>query len=69
MMILFFVLFFIILGKMIGFAIKASWSIFKAIMYLVFFPFILVMLVVGGMIYVAFPLLIVFGIVGLLSNA
>ena len=67
--ILFFFMFFIIFGKMIGFALKASWSIFKAVMYLIFCPFILVMLVVGGLIYVAFPLLIVIGIVGILRNA
>lgn len=53
---------------MVGFALKASWSILKTLLLLVFIPFILVMLAVGGFVYVAFPLLIVFGIIGLFNR-
>ena len=68
MILLFYFLLFIVFGKMIGVALKASWSIFKAVLFLVIFPFALVMLVVGGLIYIAFPILIVFGIIGLLKR-
>ena len=68
MVILLFCFFLIFLVKMVGFALKASWSILKTLLLLVFIPFILVMLAVGGFVYVAFPLLIVFGIIGLFNR-
>ena len=48
------------------FGIKAAWGISKFLLTIVLLPVILVGLVVGGLIYLAFPILIVVGIVGLL---
>ena len=69
MTILFFILFFTVFGKMIGFAFRATWSFFKVLMFIVFLPLILVGFVFGGLLYIAFPILIVVGIVSLISNA
>ena len=66
---LFTIFFLAIFGKMIGFAFKATWSIFKVMMYLVFLPFILIGLVVGGFVYIALPILLVVGCVSLLANS
>lgn len=68
MVLLFYFLFFIVFGRLVGFAFKASWNILKAVFFLIFLPFTLVMLVVGGLLYVAFPILIVFGIISLLKK-
>ena len=38
MTLLFMILFFGIIGKLIGFAFKASWSIMKVMLYIVFLP-------------------------------
>ena len=48
------------------FGIKAAWGISKCLLTIVLLPVILIGLVVGGLIYLAFPILIVVGIVGLL---
>lgn len=36
-----------VFGKMIGFAFRATWSLFKVLMYIVFLPLILVGMVFG----------------------
>ena len=69
MSILFFILFFAVFGKMIGFAFRATWSIFKVLMFIVFLPLILLGFVFGGLLYIAFPILIIVGIVSLIANA
>jgi hypothetical protein len=68
MTVLFFILFLIVFGKMIGFAIRATWSIFKVMLYIVFLPLILVGMVFGGLLYLAFPILIIVGIVSLIAG-
>ncbi|MBQ4220163.1 MAG: hypothetical protein K6A61_12005 [Butyrivibrio sp.] len=62
---LFIILFFGIFGRMIGFAFKATWGIFKVMTFLVFLPLILVGLVFGGLISIAFPILVVVGLANL----
>ena len=69
MTILFYVLFFLIFGKMIGFAFRATWSILKVLLFIVFLPLILVGMVIGGLLYVALPILIIVGIVSLVVDA
>ena len=54
-----------IFGKLIGLAFKMTWGIAKVLFTLVFLPVILVGLARGGLLVVAFPLLIVVGIVSL----
>ncbi len=69
MEILFFILFFIIFGKLINFAFRASWSLMKAIFFIMFLPLILVGMVLGGMVYIALPILIVIGFASLFKAA
>ncbi|WP_196812540.1 hypothetical protein [Butyrivibrio sp. XPD2002] len=63
---LFMVCMFGFIGKLIGFAFKFSWSMIKVVFFLVFLPFTLIALVVGGLLYIALPVLIVAMIAGLL---
>ncbi|WP_028242549.1 hypothetical protein [Pseudobutyrivibrio ruminis] len=65
---LFFLLFLIVFGKMIGFAFRATWGLFKVLMYIVFLPLILVGMVFGGLLYLAFPILLIVGIVSLVAT-
>ncbi|QFJ56040.1 hypothetical protein [Pseudobutyrivibrio xylanivorans] len=66
---LFFILFFAVFGKMIGFAFRATWGLLKVLLVIVFLPLILVGLVFGGLLYIAFPILIIVGIISLIANA
>ena len=45
---LFIIFFFMVIGKLVSFAFKATWSIFKVVMYLVFLPLIVAGLAIGG---------------------
>ena len=69
MTIIFFVLFFMIFGRLLGFAFKATWGIMKFLFYIVFLPFILVGMVAYGFAFIAFPILLIIGVVGLLRTA
>ena len=62
---LFVICMFGIFGKLIGLAFKMTWGIAKVLFTLVFLPVILVGLAMGGLLVVAFPLLLVVGIVSL----
>ena len=55
-------------GKFFIFGLKASWGIMKLLCTVIFFPVILIGMVVGGLIYIAFPLLIICGIIGLVMS-
>ena len=52
-----------IFGKLLFLGIKAAWGISKFLVTIVLLPLALIGMVVGGLIYIAFPLLIVVGIV------
>lgn len=69
MTLLFIALFFGVFGRLIGFAIRASWSIMKVALFIVFLPFILVMMATCGLMFVALPILIVAGLASLLVRA
>lgn len=56
------------IGKFFIFGVKASWVILKLLCTVVFFPVILIGMVVGGLIYIALPLLIIGGIIALISS-
>lgn len=47
------------------FGIRAAWGISKFILMLVFFPVILIGMLVIGLVKLAFPLLIIFGVVAM----
>ena len=53
-------------GKFFIFGLKASWGIILCTV--IFFPVILIGMVVGGLMYIAFPLLIVGGIIALVTS-
>ena len=55
-------------GKFFVFGLRASWGIMKLLCTVIFFPVILIGMVVGGLMYIAFPLLIVGGIIALVGS-
>ncbi|MCR4990792.1 MAG: hypothetical protein K6A38_08020 [Lachnospiraceae bacterium] len=63
------ILFFAIFGKLIGFALRLGWGIFKIALYLVFCPAVILFMIFSGLIYVALPILIIVGIAGLFKRA
>ncbi len=54
--------------KLFVFGLKASWGIMKLLCTVVFFPVILIGMVLGGLMYIAFPLLIIGGIIALVIS-
>ncbi|MBQ8856562.1 MAG: hypothetical protein IJ024_00305 [Lachnospiraceae bacterium] len=62
---LFTILMIVVFGKLIGFAIRATWGISKVLVTLVLLPLTLIGLVLGGLISVALPILIIVGIISL----
>ena len=66
--ILFKICMFWFIGKFFVFGLKASWGIMKLLCTVIFFPVILIGMVVGGLLYIAFPLLIIGGIIGLVTS-
>ena len=52
--------------KLFVFGVRASWGIMKLLCTVVLFPVILIGMVVGGLLYVAFPLLIIAGVIVLI---
>ena len=46
-------------GKFFIFGLRASWGIMKLLCTVIFFPVILIGMVIGGLMYIAFPLLII----------
>jgi hypothetical protein len=58
-----------VFGKMIGFAFRAAWGLTKVLVDLVLLPIVLIVLVFAGFLYIAFPLLIIAGIIMLIKNA
>ncbi len=65
---LFIICMFGVFGKLFFFGLRAAWGISKFVLTIVFLPLILVGLVVGGLITIAFPILIVVGIIALISS-
>ena len=55
-------------GKLFVFGLKASWGMMKLLCTVIFFPVILIGMVLGGLMYIAFPLLIVGSIVELATS-
>ena len=63
------VLFMMVFGKLLGFAFRVGWGMLKISAYLIFLPAIVLMLIFGGLIYLALPILIVVGLIGLCTSA
>lgn len=58
----------VVFGKLIIFAIKAAWGISKVLLTLVFLPIILIVMVVIGLIKIAFPILLLVGIISIIKS-
>lgn len=58
---------FMVFGRILKFAIKAAWSVSKMVCSIVLLPLFLICLVFKGLLEIAFPLLIVIGIVSVFS--
>ena len=67
--IIFFVLFMMVFGKMLGFAIRFTWGAVKIVLFLVFLPLILVFMAMGGLVAIALPILLIVGVVSLFAKA
>ena len=67
--ILFIVILFSVLCKLIKFAFKASWGIIKILFYIVFAPVILIAMFASGLIYLALVLAVIMGLITLLASA
>ena len=52
-------------GKLFFFGMRAAWSISKLLITIVFLPVILLGMVFGGLLYLAFPILLIIGILSL----
>ena len=63
--ILFLIILFGIFGKLFFFGIRAAWGVSKFILTLVFLPVILIGMLVVGLVKLAFPLLIIFGVIAM----
>lgn len=66
---IFSILMLVVFGKLLGLAIRTSWTILKIVFTLVFLPVILIGMCIAGMLYIAIPVLIVIGIIALLDSA
>ena len=55
-----------VFGKLLLFGVQMAWGISKFLLTIVILPLILIGMVVGGLLYIAFPILIVIGIIALL---
>ena len=55
-----------IIWKLFFFGLRAAWGISKFILTIVFFPVVLIGMLLVGLIHLAVPLLLIFGIVAML---
>ena len=62
---LFIILMFLVFGKILLFAIKATWHIAKIFCFVILLPLVLVGLVLKGLMIISLPVLIVIGIIAL----
>ena len=60
---LFIILMFLVFGKILLFAIKATWHIAKIFCFVILLPMVLIGLVLKGLMIISLPTLIVIGII------
>lgn len=65
--ILFFILMAIIFGRLAYFAFSLAWGFTKVIFTLILMPISLILCIFGGLIKLAFPVLIIIGIISLIK--
>lgn len=64
---IFWILMLAVFGNIFMFAIRMTWGITKVVFSLVLLPVTLVVLVLGGLLRIAFPLLAVIGLISLFT--
>lgn len=65
---IFMILMVLVFGKLMIFAVKATWGITKVLFTIVLLPLILIGLVLGGLISLALPILIIIGIWAMIDS-
>ena len=66
---IFIVMLIMLVGKIIGLAFKAAWGLTKIVLWIILFPVLLIGLFLAGVVYIAFPLLLVAWIVSVLCSS
>ena len=56
-----------VFGKLFFFGLRAAWGLTKLLLVVLFLPVLLIGLVLAGLIYIAFPIVIIIGIVSLIK--
>ena len=64
---IFIILMIIVFGRILKFAIKAAWSVSKMVCSIVLLPLFLICLLFKGLVEIAFPILLIVGIVSIFS--
>lgn len=64
---LFTILMIAVFGKILIFALRATWGITKILFSVVILPFVLVFLVLQGLIFIALPVLVIIGLISLFA--
>lgn len=55
-------------GEMIGLAIRATWGFAKIILCVIFFPVVIIIMAMMGLVYIAVPVLAIVGVISLIKN-
>ena len=63
-----FILFLMVFFKLLVVAFKVGWGIFKVVMFLVFFPIIVPIMIFCGLAALALPIILIAGIVGFATS-
>ena len=63
------IMFFAVFGRLLVFALKVGWGIFRIAAFLIFLPAIVLIMIFGGLFYLAIPILIIAGIAGMAARA
>ena len=65
---IFVILMIALFAELIGLAVRLTWGLLKIVGVVIFWPLVLAGLAAAGLIYVALPLLVVTGVVGLIAK-
>lgn len=65
---LFVICMFVVFWELLIFGIKAAWGISKIFFTIIFLPVILIGMVLGGLIYIALPIVVIIGIISFLAS-
>ncbi len=63
------IIFFAVFARLLIFGLKLGWGIMKLVGFVVFLPVIILAMIIGGLAFVALPVLVIIGIVSLAVKA